>query len=68
MYVILLVFLFVIILLVFNIFCFVILIEFGEKMGMFMVIFLMFVVLLMIINDLFFKLDNIFYFSIFLVI
>lgn len=65
---ILLVFLFVIILLVFNIFCFVILIKFGEKMGMFMVIFLMFVVFLMIINDLFFKLDNIFYFSIFLVI
>lgn len=67
MYVILSVLLPVIILSVLNIFCFVIPIESGEKMGTSMAIFLTFAVFLTIINDSLPKSDNTPYFSIFLV-
>lgn len=66
-YVILSVFLPVIILSVLNIFCFVIPIESGEKMGTSMAIFLTFAVFMTIINESLPKSDNTPYFSMFLV-
>lgn len=66
-YVILFVLFLVVLFFVLNIFCFVLLVDFGEKMGILMVIFLIFVVFLIIINDIMFKFENIFYFIVYFI-